>query len=144
MSKSISEMNLKEFIEYFEEISGIVGVDFDDDNLATRTLHFLKEYEGVAAVKSYTQEELNEAISKALNDMTKVLESKDAWISWLDKKYQHNQEALRLACEDKHKAMCRACQETRCHNCHSSPGMYEFMYLSKATRKLEEQNNDNQ
>lgn len=86
MSKSFEEMNLKEFIEYFEEISGIVGVDFDDDNLATRTLHFLKEYEGTAAVKTYTQEELNEAITKALDDMTKVLERKDEDLEVLRKK----------------------------------------------------------
>lgn len=93
MSKSIEEMNLKEFIEYFEGISGIVGVDFDDDNLATRTLHFLKEYEGVAAVKTYTQEELNEAITKALNDMNTVLSTKD-------KKNELYKQALKEAFEE--------------------------------------------
>lgn len=145
MSKSFEEMNLSEFVEYFEHICTSIGLDLEDgNNFAVKALHYLKEYEGTAAVKTYTQEELNEAITKALNDMTEVLERKDAWISWLDKKYQLNQKALKLACEDKHKAMCRVCQETICHNCHSSPGMHEFMYLSKATRKIEEQNNDNQ
>lgn len=102
-------MNLKEFIEYFEEISGIVGVDFDDDNLATRTLYFLKEYEGIAAVKSYTQEELNEAITKALNDMNTVLSTKD-------KKNELYKQALKEAFEEievYQKALEMACDEVK-------------------------------
>lgn len=107
MSKSIEEMNLKEFIEYFEEVSSIVGVDFDDDNLATRTLRFLKEYEGTAAVKTYTQEELNEAITKALNDMNTVLSVKDKKNELYKKELGEAYEeievlktALELACDE--------------------------------------------
>lgn len=87
MSKSFEEMNLSEFVEYFEHICTSIGLDLEDgNNFAVKALHYLKEYEGTAAVKTYTQEELNETITKALNDMTEVLERKDEDLEVLRKK----------------------------------------------------------
>lgn len=153
MSKSIEKMNLKEFIEYFEEISCIVGVDFDDNNLVTRTLHFLKEYEGTAAVKTYTQEELNEAITKALNDMNTVLSTKEKKIKLYKEALKEAFEelkvykkALELACDEVTRITmnhwcdlnCKKCKYS--NECVCAPETIINNYLKKAR----EQNNDTQ